>query len=432
MSASLVLLRPRISAPPLRGLLVLIAALLLCLPFYRALTLPVGPVHLSIADGITLLCGLYIGAAFCLGRPIAWPVRAFSVALALYLFAICGSIIDAYSRSRSIHYLASILLDLVLFVTVYQVMRTPRSLRVFTASYVTAACIVAGFAALQGMAVLGGGGVASVAGTLAARNEMVFVLLPGFAMALASAFQRGPARLGYVAAALLILAAVVLSRGRAGTLFCLALLMWVPLLVLRSRGLRVVEVLVLWGALALAGGLFFTSSGVGERLLSRYTTSLQAEFADQRGSAWTRFEVLRGALAAYRSSPVLGIGADNFKLTSGHYVEGGDGGGLHDLSEIQPHSTYLGALAETGLLGLAGFAGLVLAGLLSLRGLRYCRPADRPVLVGVLTAFACLAAYLAVFDAGARPNTWMFLAVALATREVAPSPRFRPVVVRIS
>ena len=423
--------RRRLSAPPLNGLLGLVGLLLLTLPFYRALTVPLGPVHLSIADGLTMLAGLYLGSAFCMGRELAWPGRGFSIALGLFLFGVCGSIVDAHTRSRSIHFMASIGLDLVLLVTVYQCVRTAHGLRIFTRCYVAAATLVAAIAILQTVALFTGGVLGSAAGTLAARNEMVFLLLPGFAMALASTFQRGPRRVVYGLAAFTILTAIVLSRGRAGTAFCLLLLAWVPVLVLRTRSFRLLEALLLWGCLLLAGVVFFTGTGIGGELLGRYTTSLQLELQDQRGSAWTRYEVLRGTWNAFESSPVFGIGAENFKLSSGQYVDSGVQAGVDDPGSIPPHSTYLGTLAETGLVGFVGLLGLVIAGLGSLRCIRHSGTEERNLVAGAAAAFTSLAAFLLVFDASARPVTWMFLGLALAVREVAPSPRFRPVVVTL-
>ena len=92
---------------------------------------------------------------------------------------------------------------------------------------------------------------------------------------------------------------------------------------------------------------------------------------------------------------------------------------------------YLGTLAETGLVGLVGLLGLVIAGLGSLRCIRHSGTEERNLVAGAAAAFTSLAAFLLVFDASARPVTWMFLGLALAVREVAPSPRFRPVVVTL-
>ncbi|HED66158.1 MAG TPA: O-antigen ligase family protein [Planctomycetes bacterium] len=415
-------------APPSRGVLTFLVLAVLSIPFYRLLTVEVGPFFISSVDALTVISGIYVSAMFLMGRPLAWPRGRFQTFLALYIFAVAASGLGALDQGRSLHYLAAVLLNLVLFTVTFQCMRTPRTLEILSRSYCLACLLLAVVALAQGLRMLEGGPLVSATGTLGSRNEMIYFLLPGFAIAAGNAMGRGWKRFGYLLVAGVLLAAILVSRGRAGVLLCLGVGFVAPILTSGSRrGVRVLEPLALWGLLALLGLALVSISGSGE-LVERYLHSIQTEFREQRGSVWARYEVLRGAWNAFTSHPIFGIGADNFALASGVYVDAGANVGQHDFAAIQPHNSYVGALAETGIAGFVGLLGLLSAGLSGLGAVRRAPLDQRPLLAGVVLAFLVLIVDLAVFDGVVRPVTWLFLALALAAREIAPPPRHRPLV----
>ncbi len=64
----------------------------------------------------------------------------------------------------------------------------------------------------------------------------------------------------------------------------------------------------------------------------------------------------RGALAAFRAHPVLGIGPDNFRHLSGEYL-----GRTDTDPRMHANSLYFETLADLGALGALAFAALVVA-----------------------------------------------------------------------
>jgi len=109
-----------------------------------------------------------------------------------------------------------------------------------------------------------------------------------------------------------------------------------------SPGLR--EAVTVTGADALAG-----AAGPARRPFIEVPTAGASEAVPRR-TLW------RGAVAAFRAHPLLGIGPDNFRHLSGHYL------GRTDTDErMHANSLYFETLADLGALGSLTFAALVLA-----------------------------------------------------------------------
>ncbi len=118
-----------------------------------------------------------------------------------------------------------------------------------------------------------------------------------------------------------------------------------------------------------------------------------------------RAQLWRAALALWRTSPVVGVGAGNFEL---------------DLSEVglngvrtHANSIYLQSLAEEGAIGLIATLGLFATAIVTL-----ARSGRRPLVVGVLGATIALAAHQIFDDLFFFPKVasvyWLLVGVALA------------------
>jgi putative inorganic carbon (HCO3(-)) transporter len=114
-------------------------------------------------------------------------------------------------------------------------------------------------------------------------------------------------------------------------------------------------------ALAVVAGLLFLPSGLKARVgLPTSSADSEQVAVVQKGSA----SALRGresenlaALEMFRDYPVLGVGPHNYPL---HYLDYSEEIGLDPrLEQREPHSLYLGALAETGIVGAAALLAIL-------------------------------------------------------------------------
>jgi O-antigen ligase len=285
--------------------------------------------------------------------------------------------------------------------------------------YAAMAAIVAIVACIQGFwLILARGEVASLSSTFAARNEMVFFLVPGFAFALGLFLMayRTWMNLGIV---VMIFVALVLSRGRAGVF--LIVLASLALLAVAWRSTRGNHVqfgrgVVVVGAISLVVvGFWAMQRDLASYFTNRYVTSVSKELTEERGSVFMRVMVIRGVWDAFQTSPVVGIGAGNFKPRSQEFVDLT----VNDSDLIQPHNTYLGLLAESGLVGLLAFLGVLGSCLPTWRQLRQGVERRDWTIVTMVVALVCLLLNLATFDALARYPLWLLVGLALAARRLA-------------
>jgi O-antigen ligase len=121
------------------------------------------------------------------------------------------------------------------------------------------------------------------------------------------------------------------------------------------------------GAIAVVAGLIFLPSGLKARVgLPTSSADSQQVAVVQKGSE----SALRGresenlaALQMFRDYPILGVGPHNYPL---HYLDYSEQIGLDPrLEQREPHSLYLGALAETGIVGAVALLAILW---LALRG----------------------------------------------------------------
>lgn len=122
------------------------------------------------------------------------------------------------------------------------------------------------------------------------------------------------------------------------------------------------------------------------------------------------------ALTLWKEHPWLGVGPGGFarEVYERQRTRGERWNGLSVARPWDPHSTYLGALAETGLLGAIGVLGVL--GVLVRQTLQAVRRNAMPSLAPVLWAvLACVAGYLvAAFDDDLLTKRWLWCVAGLA------------------
>jgi O-antigen ligase len=191
-------------------------------------------------------------------------------------------------------------------------------------------------------------------GTIGDPNELAAALLVGLALAAGFALGRGRSpllRLSALLAIPLCAAGIFLSLSRGGLVALAAVLVGGTMLAGRWR-LAMTALLV---TVAVGGVVYFTQiASLPAR--ERITTS---NGGSGRSDLWTV------GLRMVRAHPVSGVGVGNFPVVSREYVLQP---GTLERSDLifssEPkiaHNTYLQIAAETGVLGLVLFLGIVLA-----------------------------------------------------------------------
>lgn len=196
-----------------------------------------------------------------------------------------------------------------------------------------------------------------VAGTIGDPNEFAALLLTGFvfAVALSAAYGRVPLlRLAALGAATVCVLGILLSLSRGG-LIALGFALLAGLLFGGRWRLAVLAVACLLGTVALTYLTFFTTYDERARIVSA-----------ERGSG--RVDIWTVGWRMVEDQPVLGVGVGNFPTRSIDYVL--QPGSLPRDEKIVDerkvaHNTYLGILAELGIVGLALFLAIIGASLYS-------------------------------------------------------------------
>jgi O-antigen ligase len=312
-------------------------------------------------------------------------------------------------------------LDLVLFPVIYTGVRECAHVRWIAAAFVAGALVSAAYGGLVGL----GGDAARLSGAVGDPNQTAAVLVASglFALALSARFGAGSLpRLAAIAAATCSFIGLAATGSRGG-LVALAVAVAVAIVLAgRWRGRATLAALLASGAIVT--WLFaFAPAALHDRVLNTDTTG--------RSTIWTV------AARVIEAHPIKGVGADNFRLVSAHYLNRPGATKRADFIIGVPkvaHSVYLETLADLGLVGLALFGGLIAISLsCAIRAARLLRQlgrhADEIVARGLVIAIAgMLAAGIFISDVWSK-QLWLLLALGpaqlAAARAYAPRPRLR-------
>jgi O-antigen ligase len=299
------------------------------------------------------------------------------------------------------------------FIVVATTMRTARHARWFAAAFVVGAVasVVAGVVVgtpttAEALAQLDG----RFGGSAGDPNVLAVGLVPAIAIAagLFGGARRTQTRV-VLGIGIVILAAGLAATGSRGGLVAAAVSVIVALVLARGRRLRI-------GALAAVavavGGLWIASN-------SPDTWNRVRDFDTGGGTGRVDLWSIAWDMAA--DNPILGVGANNFRAASGQYITqpGIDlSGELTALVDrpLVAHNVYLQQLAETGIVGLALLLS-VIAGVLTAtwRACRAFEAAGNGQLAGL--AKAVLVGQLAALSAsmflsnGYDPRIWIVFAM---------------------
>lgn len=195
----------------------------------------------------------------------------------------------------------------------------------------------------------------------------------------------------------------------------------------RTRQLVAAALVALVAILAVAGA----SGALSDRWESfKSATGLDPNQGGQGSqltdvSARGRFQFWQGAVDAWRSEPVLGIGPGTFEFW---WAQHGDPDAA--IFVVNAHSLYLETLAELGPLGFLLILGFIVVALV-VGALRAWRSTlgTRPAVAGAAAAcfvFAAAAVVDWVWQLAALPAAFMFLAAVAVIGEPEPEPGRRP------
>jgi O-antigen ligase len=356
------------------------------------------------------LVATHPGAAWLLGALLAWAAV---------------SMVWAPSPSEATGALSRYGLNAALFVIVYNVVRTPRDLEWVVAAFVAGAGVSAAYGLIVPPSAATGEALERAAGTIGDPNEFAAVLVPALPLSLAlAAGTRSPTlRWLGVAAAGLTAAGTALSLSRGGLLALGTVLVIGVLVAGRWRGAVILI------------ALFIALSGVSYFLFAASLTARERVTSAEGGTG--RSDLWRVGWRMFEDRPLLGVGAGNFATASIDYLLRPGQLRRSDLIANTPkvaHNTYLGVLAELGVVGGIGFMGLMCFALgCGVRGARaFARARDGPMEMLCRAWLAAIAGVLAAdffISAQFSKQLWLLLALGpclLALARARRGPSFDP------
>jgi O-antigen ligase len=241
------------------------------------------------------------------------------------------------------------------------------------------------------------------------------------AVALIATARTALARALLVAAVPLMVVGIVFSQSR-GALIGLAVVVVAAVVFASGERLRIV--LATGSVVAVAAAAF----ALNPAALDRVTDGQSG--GSGRSDLWTV------AWRVTEDHPVVGVGLDNYKVVAADYVRRPGSLSYVSLIADRPHvvhNTYLGLLAESGVIGIALFLLVALpaagASWRAARGFdRLGRAAEVSLARAVLIAVIGMLAMAFFLSAGADPRLWVLLALGPALLSAAEHVR-RPDVV---
>jgi O-antigen ligase len=272
----------------------------------------------------------------------------------IFLAWVLLSTIWAESHSAAVSATSRYLLNIALIPIVYTAMRTRRHAAWLAAAFVTGAAISAAYGLVTRPAIstVGASEVDRLSGTIGDPNELAALLVSGLILSAALIrYTRSPAlRMTAAGAAALCGITVLLTLSRGG-LLALAAALVTGIVV----GGRLRPTFIAATVIAVVGVVVYFGAIAPPEAKERITES---DGGTGRTDIWTV------AWRTVEAHPVIGVGADNFSVSSPRYVLRPGTLKRSDLVQEKhevTHNMYLQILSELGIVGLSMFVALVLA-----------------------------------------------------------------------
>jgi O-antigen ligase len=341
---------------------------------------------------------------------------ALACGVVLFVSWVALSQIWAEDSGQALTALSRVALNAILFLIILTAVRTPMQAIGVVAAFVAGACLDAAYGLL--FVSPDPGRLTRLTSSLDNPNELASILVAGLALSLglATALRQMPlARLAAIGAATLCTAATFLTGSRGG-LVGLAVAL-IAFLVVGAR----------WRGRLLVVALVVVVAGVG---YYNYIASPGVrEHVSGVGSGAGRLDLWTVGWRMVEQNPVQGVGADNFPVSSVHYLLQPGPIQEGDLFIGQPkvvHNTYLQVWAELGLVGLILFAFILGFCLYSsLSAMRsFARHGDAQMEMIARVVFVAIAGMLATAFFGSRlyaKELWLLLGLAPALLAIARS-----------
>ena len=352
-------------------------------------------------------------------REVLWTVTAYvAFAFASALWTV--NLDDSFDDGGTGFALASLALSLVYMAVFAVLVETRQDLRRLAVTVWAVAVVVGGVAIVQYF--IGYERAEAYAGDANFFAALQVIALP-VCLVVASHTERGGLRLITLLGVAVVVGSVLTSLSRGGLLALFGVLLLITLLparvMFRSRGAKRLAL----SAAGIGGAvlLWAAYADIEARSESLFTTE---EGGSGRANLW------RAAGTAWEENPLRGIGYGAFPNESTDLLRQTPG---VDFSEYRlresgqvAHSAYLGTLAELGLIGLALFLAMLVAGGVTLR--RVARTAARGDPLVAAAAQALLVAgggFLLVsffLSTETDRGLWVLLGMTLALARIADRP----------
>jgi O-antigen ligase len=300
--------------------------------------------------------------------------------VAAYAIWALASLLWTQDLAGTLNLLASLAIAITYMLAFAILLRDVRDLRMCL-WVLAGASVVVGLLSLVGVGGLGGtasdigaeraqGGVGDP-NFFAALQIVAFPLMLGLASSV-----RGWARVGLYAGAVISIASALDTLSRGGLIAMACVLLVLPLLRARSllgSGRQKAAVLL---CVVLGVVVVFSVPSLSHKIVTRAktifvsTSSAEASGGGAGASGGSgRVDIWRAAVHAVEDHPVQGVGFGAFRSQATRYMltTPGVDPNVFVPRPIEVHSAYLGAAAETGLVGVAIYLGLLLSTALALR-----------------------------------------------------------------
>jgi exopolysaccharide production protein ExoQ len=318
-----------------------------------------------------------------------------------------------------------LLLTAILFLILFEAIRTPKQIRMVLGAFV----IGATFAALYGVVVqpdasqfayaAGSSGLNRIAGTVGDPNVLAATLAAGLMISIAMAFSKGRSsivRALCLLAAVLCLAGVFLTGSRGGLVALAGAVLAAIALAPRHRALAAfVGVMI-----AIAGTYYYAD-------LAPQAARDRLSLAD---GGTGRTDIWKVGWRMIEDKPITGAGAANFQISSIHYLLA-EPGALKDDTYVADkpavaHNAYIHVLAEFGIPGLAFFLTIVIGSIAAAyrAAKEFGRRGDPGMeLIAASVAVALVALLAADFFVSEQFNKQLWLLMALCPAMLAVARR---------